>query len=366
MTVPRITKRPEESLEAAGQGFAVLLRDCASCGLLLVGPGDTVRILNREAGEALNLPLKTPHRLSSMPESVRQAVSTALESGEASRVFTILRTASGEPCPVGVWAAPLAKGEDTVLVAINRFLQVGPLEPDLERLDRLANTGLLAAGLAHEIKNALVAVKTFTDLLLEKNAGAELAGMVRRELARVDSIVGRLLKFARPSAPTSTPVHLHETLDYALRLTQPQPGAIVLERSFKATLDTVQGDESQLHQAFVNILMNALDAMGPHGTLSVTTQNFTRSKATDPSTPSLRVVIKDTGPGISPENMARLFEPFFTTKSNGTGLGLVVARRIFAEHHGTVSVDSHSGDGATFTITLPVWEPDSPPPRSGS
>jgi signal transduction histidine kinase len=135
-----------------------------------------------------------------------------------------------------------------------------------------------------------------------------------------------------------------------LRLVDPhfKGKSIVLNRAFSAAADIVEGDDYQLQQAFVNLFLNSLEAMTPHGTLTV---------GTDPSNDrNLRVTVSDTGSGISPEIIDRLFEPFFTTKPNGTGLGLPITRRIIYEHGGSISVQSQPNKGATFTILLPTFD----------
>jgi two-component system NtrC family sensor kinase len=235
------------------------------------------------------------------------------------------------------------------------------LEERLERLDRLASMGTLAAATAHEIKNALVAGKTFIDLLLEKHKDAELAGVVRREMGRIDAIVSGMLKFAGPARPALSKVHLHEILEHSLRLVQHQLQAkhIALNRSFQAAPDLAQGNECQLQQAFVNLLLNALEAMGPGGSLLVATEIIPPAArpaalGNPPGLAQLRVTVKDTGAGVAPENLPRLFEPFFTTKPDGTGLGLPITRRIILEHQGAITLQSQPGQGTTFQITLPA------------
>jgi signal transduction histidine kinase len=217
----------------------------------------------------------------------------------------------------------------------------------MQRLDRLANLGMLSAGMAHEIKNGMVAVKTFVDLLLEKNQDAELGGVVARELDRINAIVTQMLRMAAPGQPAFKSVSVHGLLDHSLRLVEHQISGklISLERSYQASPDTVRGDEFQLQQAFMNLLFNAIEAMGANGTLTV---------GTEIADGRLRIQIRDTGMGIAPENRGRLFEPFFTTKKNGTGLGLAICRRIVLEHRGTISAQSENNQGSTFTISLPV------------
>jgi signal transduction histidine kinase len=247
-----------------------------------------------------------------------------------------------------------------LLLVFNEGSSVSHLQDHIERLNRLASLGTLAASMAHEIKNALVAGKTFIDLLLENNQDAELAQVVRRELGRIDTMVSRMLKFARPSEFTLRKVHLHEILEHSLRLVEPlmETKPVSVTKSFAAAEDLVDGDEHELQQAFVNILLNAFDAVGPNGKITAAT-NVVHSpgKGGSSATPNrgeLQVTIQDTGIGIAPENMKRLFEPFFTTKPSGTGLGLAITRRIVQQHRGEISAKSRLGDGTIFTILLPV------------
>ena len=147
--------------------------------------------------------------------------------------------------------------------------------------------------------------------------------MVGRELQRIDSIVTQMLRFAAPKAGLSPPCSAHDLLDHSLRLLQHQMGAKMISRSntLPGRPDAVRGDESQLQQAFMNLLLNAVEAMDNNGILTVTTDIVGRRAQRE-------IHIQDTGMGITPENLAHLFEPFFTTKKNGTGLGLSISRRI--------------------------------------
>jgi signal transduction histidine kinase len=226
------------------------------------------------------------------------------------------------------------------------------LQENLRRLDQLANLGLVAASAAHEIKNGLVAVSTFVELAAQKSDDPELAALVGRELRRINGLVTQMLRFAAPKPAAFAPVFVHELLDHSLRLLEHQMNGqmIVLKRDFAATPDTVLGDESQLQQAFMNLLLNAVEAIGNHGELAVTTQTAADSQGRN----RLNLLIRDSGPGIAMENLPRLFEPFFTTKKNGTGLGLAISRRVVEEHFGTIEIQSAIGSGTTFTISLPA------------
>ncbi|HOX59830.1 MAG TPA: ATP-binding protein [Candidatus Paceibacterota bacterium] len=248
---------------------------------------------------------------------------------------------------------PGKKGSGVILV-LTDLTPTRQLDERLEQLDRLASIGTLAASMAHEIRNALVAGRTFVDLLLEKHQDTELVGVVRRELGRIDEIVSRILKFGGPARPALRQVRLHEVLDHSLRLVQPQLNGkqVLLSRSFQAVPDLVKGDDCQLQQAFVNLFLNALEAMGPNGTLSVTTELVVPGGRADRT--QVQVAIQDSGLGIPPEHLERVFEPFFTSKPSGTGLGLPITRRIIREHRGDIRVVSRPSKGSDFRVLLPV------------
>jgi two-component system, NtrC family, sensor kinase len=226
------------------------------------------------------------------------------------------------------------------------------LEQNLQRLNRLASIGILSASLAHEIKNALVPVRTYFEL--RKDAHDELTEIASQGLRRVESLVSQLLKYGGPAKSTPTLIHVHQIMDNALRLIQFQfvSKMVVLERSFAASSDCVMGDASQLEQAFSNVFLNALEAMSAGGQLTIITE-LIGPDAGNPA-PRIRVRVSDTGFGVAPEDMPRLFDTFFTTKPHGTGLGLTITRHIIQDVGGTITVESASNKGTTFTITLPL------------
>jgi len=155
-----------------------------------------------------------------------------------------------------------------------------------------------------------------------------------------------------PKGAAFNTVHVHELLDHSLRLLHHQIAGklISLQRRYEAQSDTVRGDDVQLQQAFMNLLLNALEAMGSNGVLTVATEITEGENGAR----LMRIHIQDTGVGIKPENLGRLFEPFFTTKKNGTGLGLAISQRIAHEHHGVIQVQSSLNAGTTFSLSLPA------------
>ena len=359
-----MSAKTEETREPLS--FATVLRNHLACGVLLIDGGKKVAILAGRARQLLGLdPDQTSlPAFEALPAPIQAIVRDTLASGEAPADRQIeMEAGSRGRITLHVSIVPLepSRKDAGVVVVLGDLTTARQLEERLVQLDRLANLGTLAATMAHEIKNALVAGKTFIDLLLEKHKDAELVDVVRREMSRIDGIISRMLKFSGPARAAFTEVSLHEVLAHSLRLVEPQleGQSIVVSRSFQAASDLVQGDDYQLEQAFLNLFLNALEAMGSNGTLSVATeicslQAGVAVRGASVSRAQLRVTIKDTGAGIPPENLARLFEPFFTTKPKGTGLGLAITRRIILEHRGDISVESHIGQGTTFQILLPA------------
>jgi signal transduction histidine kinase len=226
-----------------------------------------------------------------------------------------------------------------------------------DQLQRLATLGAHSAGLAHELKNALVPVKTMLQLLLQRHPDAELGEMANRELARMDSLVSQMLLMSSPTPTHLEQVHLHELLEYTLRLLQThiEGKRIHVKNVWTARDDGVLGNSYQLQQAVMNLVLNAIDSMEPGGILTLATQNIppqSRGRSS-PQSGRLSLEVSDFGCGIPAENLARLFEPFFTTKKAGTGLGLHITKRIVTEHQGSISVESMLGKGTTFTVVLP-------------
>jgi two-component system sensor histidine kinase HydH len=341
----------------AGPGFENALRTCLLSGIVLL-PGDNkAATVSPEVRQILGFPPNQGSEvpIEMLPAGLLSVAKEALASGKPSSARQVDVPSKGITKSVQVSAVPLGSisSNSAVVLTIHALNTTSQFQQQIRQLDRLANAGTLAAGMAHEIKNALVAGRTFLDLLLEKNTDADLVQIVRRETGRIDAIVSRMLRFASTTTTMLSAVHVHEVLEIALRLIQPQLSSksISLERLFQANLDLAKGDEYELEQAFVNLLLNAVEAMTEKGKLVVGTE--TLSAGID-GLPRIRVMIKDTGAGVLPEHMSHLFEPFFTTKASGTGLGLAITRRILQEHGGSISVESRTGQGTTFSIILPL------------
>lgn len=224
------------------------------------------------------------------------------------------------------------------------------LEQEVRDADKLKAVSTLAAGMAHEIKNPLTSLKTFAAYLPEKASDPifqqKFQRIVTHEVEKIDQIVRRLLDFAKPASSPLQPAQISRILDETLDFLNNEcvKRRIEVERSYDPN-GTIHTDPQQLRQVFLNIFLNSLEAMEDGGRLSV---------ATASRNGHLTVTIQDTGLGIPKEHLDRIFEPFFTTKLNGTGLGLSVVHGIITEHRGTITLDSHPGEGTTVRIELPL------------
>ena len=354
-----------EGTSSLGQdvlNFPDVLRETLSSGLIALDPQQRVTLFNATAATLTGLePANVLHQAAqALPPGLAEALVSELESGGdgSVREITLARKPRADAViRVSTHVERSRDGQPTRVIAVlNDLTAVRAFEQSMRRIDRLASIGTLSAGMAHEIKNAMVAVKTFIDVLIQNNQEPQLAEIVDREMKRINAIVSQMLRFAGPAKPTFAPIHLHEVLEQSARVMQHQLEGrkILLRREFGAAPDLVRGDGYQLEQVFLNLFFNALDAMGPNGRLSITTDVVPAGHSELLGTPALRVRVQDSGVGVAPENLGRLFEPFFTTKATGTGLGLAITRRIVQEHRGVITVESQLGQGATFSVLLPL------------
>jgi signal transduction histidine kinase len=234
----------------------------------------------------------------------------------------------------------------------------------IRRADRLASLGTLTAGLAHEIRNPLVALKTLTQLLPERiddeEFRTEFLQIASGEVDRISSLVTELLEFARPSDPKLELEDINAILDGMILLvsTETKKKQIDITKDYSADVPPVQVDREQIKQVFLNILLNGIEATPENGEITVRTRYFMKPGGE----PYTQIEFADTGCGIPEEYMEDIFNPFFTTKSTGSGLGLSISNQIIQDHRGYIFVESQLGKGSSFFINLPVNQ-DHPKPR---
>ena len=349
-----------------------ILLDSIVSGIIAANKEGRVSVCNREALRTLRLqPEDVLHQpIEKLPPALAQALRTTLEAGNGMRnIETRIAVPGTDDMPVRYSTARFNShtGKQLgALLVLEDLTAFKKLENQVRRTDRLASIGTLSAGMAHEIKNPLVTLKTFTQLLPERYQDADFrdtfSSLVGQEVKRIDSIVNQLLRFARPAKPSLHPMHVNEVLDNTLRLVHQQlkQKNIQLTREYNAPSYLIHGDNDLMLQAFHNFFLNAIDSMEAGGTLTVRTEhieletNQITLDGTLATETTLRIAVRDTGHGIKPEDIPHVFDPFFTTKSSGTGLGLSVSHGIITEHKGMIDVESEVAKGATFYIFFPV------------
>ena len=221
----------------------------------------------------------------------------------------------------------------------------------LLQTDKLAALGTISAGMAHEIKNPLAMISGLTQVLPENLSDSKFitkyTEIISRQLDRINLIVEDLLKFGRPSKLEVRQVDLNEVLSKVIELVEDQSQKKGIEISLElGDLPEIEADPEQLNQAFMNLVLNAVQAMPGGGRLSI--KSFTTSPR------KVQIVITDTGMGIPEDSIKNIFDPFFTTREGGTGMGLAITYRIIKEHKAEIEVESREGQGTTFRIYLDV------------
>lgn len=237
----------------------------------------------------------------------------------------------------------------------------------LVQTERVAAWRELARRLAHELRNPLFPLQITVENLQRarslpadqfQEVFSEGTATLKAELSNLNSIVGRFSDFSKMPAPHFAKLNVNEALRNAVRLFEPQftavgKPAITTEFFLDESLPEIDADSELLHRAFQNLVLNALDAMPAGGTLSLRTSDAGET---------VRVEVSDTGKGLTPEECSRLFTPYYTTKVQGTGLGLAIVQSVVSDHHGTISVSSDEGRGATFRLDFPKRQALVPPP----
>ncbi len=229
----------------------------------------------------------------------------------------------------------------------------------LRRSDRLASLGTLIASLAHEIRNPLVSIKTFTQLLPERIDDSEFRDYFLKvasgEIDRLTSLINELLGFAKPSEPNLKEEDVTTIIDRmeVLVSTEARKKDIKITKNYAPHLPQVFIDAEQIKQVLLNILLNAIQAIEGHGEIWIETR-IVRATRDDKREEFLQIEIRDTGVGIAPENLDHVFDPFFSTRPEGSGLGLAISHQIVHEHGGFIDLESEVGKGTSFRIHFPL------------
>ena len=375
---------PDSRIDPGEFGFLRGLVQGMRCGIVTIDVRRCVRMVNRVARDVLDLPdvpTGTPlsQALSAHPQLCR-ALEDAfgmtslpnraeLELGDSAGktigfTLSLVRDADGEPQGAAIFFKDLT--------------QIEHKEEQERTKDRLAALGQMAASLAHEIRNPLASIEVTCSLLKRRlapdDAALTLLGKIVAEVRRLDSTVGSSLEFVRPVHLKLEPASLRPMLDEAITTATERHGerGIVVERDREFEVPAFLMDRSLLRQVFENLILNAHEAIGESGRVRITTEVFDApSDTTVPYRPAgdcasdswprveqfVVVRVADSGPGIEAGDIEKIFYPLFTTKKQGSGIGLAVVRKIVDGHRGLIDVQSVPGQGAEFSVRLPMAQP---------
>ena len=259
-------------------------------------------------------------------------------------------------------SAIIDKAGETVgaVLVVRDLRRIKELEESLRPTDRLHAFGVLAAAMAHEIKNPLLGIRGAAQLLGEElgaDGTREYTDIIIREADRLNALMEEMLDFARPHPLARHATNLHEVLDAVIALERPSclQRGVLIRLQYDPSLPDIWADRNRLTQVFLNLVRNAWEAMPQGGTLTLTTKHASQPVRIGPGGgPMVLIELADEGMGIPPEVQQKLFTPFFTTKAKGSGLGLAISHKIVEEHGGRFVVKSTPGRGTTVRVFLPV------------
>ena len=333
-------------------------------GVMALDMEDRIESWNAQMEVMYALPrwqaLTQPLRAIFPPEFVEEFYRVRQNAGINNLYKFRLSTPAGETRTVNVAIAPLVTRKFQVigrLAIMDDITERVELESQLSQADKMSSIGLLAAGVAHEVNTPLAVISSYTQMLGKQLQGdpqkSGLLEKITRQTFRASEIVNNLLNFSRTSGTEFANVDINKVITDTLALLEHQfkVSKIQVESELTPDISVIQGNPGRLQQVFLNLFLNAKDAMAGGGKLTIATSNGDM----------VSVRVSDTGSGIAPEHIQRIYDPFFTTKtspkegqSRGTGLGLSVTYGIIQEHAGKIRVESNPGAGTTFALDFPL------------
>lgn len=350
--------------------YLKLFLNSLSLAVILIEPGETVSfvssgikdILGSSPEDFLGMPVREmlrkigidPHFALDDPVggAKNRFANVPLSTGGGGKLVTMVSTAVTTYKTPSMQEGPEDHG---YIIILEDLKEARAQEERLERIERLAAVGELAAAIAHEVKNPLTVIKGAISLVPERLEDPdflkEFSRIAGHEIDRIDKTIESLLNFSRFSQPQMFQVDVIQILRRACDVIAPYAKMNNVEVSFihACGMPKIMGDSDHLVQAFMNLFLNGIQAMPGGGAIEVSVNWFQGSKY-------ITITVKDSGSGISPEHRSQIFDMFFTTRKGGTGLGLPLVQRIIYEHYGFLEVASAPGEGTRFSIKLPVVE----------
>ena len=368
----RLGKKDEEIQRLARElddvkNFMESIFQSIGSGIMVTGVNDTITYVNR-AGERIlgfskNELIGKP--LSSLSLREKQSVvQSFLDNPEDldTRREGWMRKKDGAEVPVGFSVNNHLdyRGELIGKIVIFRDLtSINKYQEQLLRMDRLVSLGKLSSGIAHELRNPLAGIKTTAQALgeelTEKDPRREYLQRITKEIDRLNELLKTFFSFAKPQRLNLTPCHVRDIINEIIPflIKEIADKGIRFEEKYDPHLPMIKADKTQMHQVFLNLFLNAIQAMPEGGDLKIGVSSFVSAAGDGPKQNFIKAIVSDTGKGIPPHMISRIFDPFFTTKPKGIGLGLSIAYQIINKHGGTIKVESQWENGTSFVIALP-------------
>jgi two-component system sensor histidine kinase PilS (NtrC family) len=360
----RALQHAESALEQLRIDTNYILENMSS-GVLVVDTDGRVLTMNAAAEDILELRKEDvlSHHVDTAlgrraPDLAQELVSSLDSERPRRRQEISGHSRAGAYRPMGISISPLTDGNQRrrgVIAVFQDLTEVHEMRERVRKADRLAAVGELSAGIAHELRNPLASISGSIEMLYHELAlegeNKRLMELIMRESDRLDRIISDFLEFARLRTPRRVPSRLARCIDDVVTLVKQnaeKSEGIEIRTTFEASLPDVWMDDEQMRQVFMNLAVNACEAMENRGTLDIVVERAGEQR--------VRIAFKDSGPGIDPDGLERMFEPFFTTKDGGTGLGLAMANKIVGAHGGSIEF-RNAERGAVFMIVLPVGAP---------
>ena len=368
----RLGKKDEEIQRLARElddvkNFMESIFQSIGSGIMVTGVNDTITYVNR-AGERIlgfskNELIGKP--LSSLSLREKQSVvQSFLDNPEDldTRREGWMRKKDGAEVPVGLSVNNHLdyRGELIGKIVIFRDLtSINKYQEQLLRMDRLVSLGKLSSGIAHELRNPLAGIKTTAQALgeelTEKDPRREYLQRITKEIDRLNELLKTFFSFAKPQRLNLTPCHVRDIINEIIPflIKEIADKGIRFEEKYDPHLPRIKADKTQMHQVFLNLFLNAIQAMPEGGELKIGVSSFVSAGGDGSRQNFIKAVVSDTGKGIPPHMVGQIFDPFFTTKPKGIGLGLSIAHQIINKHGGTIKAESEWEKGTSFVITLP-------------
>ena len=352
-------KRYRVLFETAGDAIFIMLGEGENAGKIISANQAAADMHGYTIEELLEMDIQdldTPEVAAQSPQRIERML-----KGEWINAEITHRKKDGTIFPVEISAGLLEYENKKYILAFDRDITERKMaEEALQRAQQLVITGEMAAGLAHEIKNPLAGIKVSIEVLSNELALApedkEVFLRIINEINRIETLLRNLLNYARPPRPQLAEIDINKSLEVAVKNAQfalKKPDAefqrmkdIQIVKELSDQLPQVMADSSQLQQIFLNLLLNAIDAIPGKGTITARTAVNGEGK--------IVIEIADTGKGLEGKDFEKIFQPFFTTKPKGTGLGLAISKRLIEQHGGMINAASNPQNGLTFTIVLPT------------